>query len=334
MDREYRVTIRDIADEVGVSTATVSNVIHGKKNKVSACVIEKVEKALEKNNYIPSMAAILLGRNSSRIIGVIINNHEKYHNRVLEDGFISSALNALNAVSEEENYFLMIKTTKDILSVPEFSSMWNMEAIVLIGFCDEDYSQLRNATRIPFVVYDGISVCQNSGVVSLILDDYEAGIKVGKYYKEMGHKRILIISDNNSRMDGDRTSGLKSILPSSQLLIVSRNKETRWNEYKERLDYIKTFTGVFAVSDYYALDFISFLSSLNFSVPSFISVIGFDGTLMADIVGLATIKQDYLDRARKTIYAIKKMVRKESIESIIKINTKLEKGHTVKRLCD
>ena len=334
MSSEYRVTIRDIAEEVGVSTATVSNVLHGKKNKVSQSVIEKVEKALEKNNYIPSMAAILLGRNSSRIIGVIIKNHKKYHNRVLEDGFISSSLNALSLVSEEEGYFLMIKITSDILSVPEFSSMWNMEALVLIGFCDDDYSALRNKTRIPFVVYDGITVSQNSGVVSLILDDYEAGKKVGQYYKEMGHKRILIISDNNERMDGDRISGLKYILPSSQLLLVSLDKDTRWNEYKERLDYINSFTGVFCLSDFYALDFISFLSTQGFSVPSFISVIGFDGTLMADIEGLTTIKQNYEERAKKTIKVIKKMLNNEKVESIITISNGLVKGYTVKRLCD
>ena len=33
---EYRVTIKDIAEELGVSTATVSNVIHGKTKKVSS----------------------------------------------------------------------------------------------------------------------------------------------------------------------------------------------------------------------------------------------------------------------------------------------------------
>ena len=133
----------------------------------------------------------------------------------------------------------------------------------------------------------------------------------------MGHKRILIISDNNERMDGDRISGLKYILPSSQLLLVSLDKDTRWNEYKERLDYINSFTGVFCLSDFYALDFISFLS-----------------TLMADIEGLTTIKQNYEERAKKTIKVIKKMLNNEKVESIITISNGLVKGYTVKRLCD
>ena len=39
---ENRITIKDIAEELGVSTATVSNVLHGKKGKVSRKTIEKV----------------------------------------------------------------------------------------------------------------------------------------------------------------------------------------------------------------------------------------------------------------------------------------------------
>ena len=63
-----RVKIKDIAQQLGVSTATVSNVIHGKTNKVSTQTIERVQKALEENQYIPSMAGILLAQNSSKII--------------------------------------------------------------------------------------------------------------------------------------------------------------------------------------------------------------------------------------------------------------------------
>ena len=54
---EQRVRIRDIADELGVSTATVSNVIHGKTQKVSDATVRRVLAALEQRQYIPSIAA-------------------------------------------------------------------------------------------------------------------------------------------------------------------------------------------------------------------------------------------------------------------------------------
>lgn len=69
---QERVRICDIAEELGLSTATVSNVIHGKTNKVSDETVQRVTALLEKRRYIPSMAGILLARNSSGIIGVFV----------------------------------------------------------------------------------------------------------------------------------------------------------------------------------------------------------------------------------------------------------------------
>ena len=92
---EDKVRIVDIADELGVSTATVSNVIHGKTKKISDRTVRRVQEKLEERGYIPNMAATLLAQNSSRIIGVVINNHEKYEGRVLTDPFVALAVNDL-----------------------------------------------------------------------------------------------------------------------------------------------------------------------------------------------------------------------------------------------
>ena len=89
---QERVRICDIAEELGLSTATVSNVIHGKTNKVSDETVQRVTALLEKRRYIPSMAGILLARNSSGIIGVFVNDHPKYAGHTLRDGFLASVL--------------------------------------------------------------------------------------------------------------------------------------------------------------------------------------------------------------------------------------------------
>ena len=89
---QERVRICDIAEELGLSTATVSNVIHGKTNKVSDETVQRVTALLEKRQYIPSMAGILLAQNSSGIIGVFVNDHPKYAGHTLRDGFLASVL--------------------------------------------------------------------------------------------------------------------------------------------------------------------------------------------------------------------------------------------------
>lgn len=125
---ENKVRIIDIANDLGVSTATVSNVLHGKTKKISDATIKRVEQKLEESGYIPNMAATLLARNNSRIIGVVVNNHEKYEGRVLEDPFISSAINYLSDEIENAGYFMMLKKAKEIMDAVRFSSMWNCRA--------------------------------------------------------------------------------------------------------------------------------------------------------------------------------------------------------------
>lgn len=134
---EKRVRIADIAHDLGLSTATVSNVIHGKTRKISDQTVRRVQEKLEKREYIPSMAGILLAQNSSRIIGVIVNDHEKYEKHVLEDGFIAASLNALSREIDKAGYFMMVKTTADWNEIARFASMWNMEGLVIIGFCEQ-----------------------------------------------------------------------------------------------------------------------------------------------------------------------------------------------------
>ena len=68
---QNRVRIMDVADSLGLSTATVSKVIHGKTEKISDETVKRVQQELERSGYIPNMAGILLARNNSRIIGVL-----------------------------------------------------------------------------------------------------------------------------------------------------------------------------------------------------------------------------------------------------------------------
>lgn len=109
---EPRVRIKDIAEELGLSTATVSNVIHGKTKKISNETVERVQALLEKRRYIPSMAGMLLAQNSSKIIGIFVNDHEKYEGHTLQDAFIAASLNYLSIEIEKQGQFMMVKKRK------------------------------------------------------------------------------------------------------------------------------------------------------------------------------------------------------------------------------
>ena len=162
-----RVRIADIAEELGLSTATVSNVIHGKTKKISDETVRRVQELLEERQYIPSMAGILLAQNDSRIIGVVVNNHEKYEGHALEDGFIGLAL---------------------------------------FGFCDSDYRKLRENMHIPFVVYDGY-LCGAKRISNITVDNRDGGLQMGNYLKSMGHRRVVRGVPGGGAKTHDRADG-------------------------------------------------------------------------------------------------------------------------------
>lgn len=307
---EERVRIADIAEELGLSSATVSNVIHGKTKKISDETVKRVQELLEKRQYIPSRAAILLSQNNSRIIGVVANDHEKYEGRVLEDGFISASLNALLPELEKAGYFMMVKVTNNREEVVRFASMWNMDGLVLLGFCETDYKRLREKMHIPFVVYDGF-LEKNDKICNLKLDDYDGGRQAGEYLYQMGHRRAVLISDNDICMDKERMQGFRQGFQDGKadLWQVPLNRREREQLYAHKLKQLRDYSAVFAVSDVYAVELIHFLQEHGISVPDDISVVGYDDSSLCEncYPRLTTVGQDAKVRARAAVRALRSL---------------------------
>ena len=295
-----RVRISDIAEELGLSTATVSNVIHGKSGKVSDETVRRVQALLEQRQYIPSMAGILLAQNSSKIIGVFVNDHEKYEGRTRDDAFIASCLNALSSEIEKNGQFMMVKKAKHPEEVLKFASMWNMEGLIMMGFCDQDYMYLRSHMRIPFVVYDGY--CDNpQGIVNITIDNFDGGFQVGRLFREKGHRTAICISDNETGVDQERIDGFRFGFGGTvDVMVVPMHKAERREQYQRQIGRFRHVSAVFAVSDYYAVDLMQFLGENGICVPENIAVAGFDGTLMSELVfpALSTVRQDSGLRAK------------------------------------
>lgn len=306
---EHRIRIRDIAEELGLSTATVSNVIHGKTKKISDETVKRVQALLEEREYIPSMAGILLAQNSSKIIGVFINDHEKYEGHTLEDAFIASSLNHLSRQIEAEGQFMMVKTAKRPEEILQFASMWNMDGVVVIGFCDQDYMYLRNHMRIPFVVYDGF--CEKTErIFNITIDNFSGGFQMGQCFRKYGHTRAICISDNDICVDKARYEGFCAGFQGQvEFLLIPMHKDERREFYRQRLDTFRAATAVFAVSDYYAMDLIRCLTEMGLRVPEDLSVGGFDDIPLCTMVSpaLTTIRQDNVLRAKIAIEKLREL---------------------------
>ena len=303
MEERGRVRICDIAQELGLSTATVSNVLHGKTKKVSDETVRRVQRALEERQYIPSMAGILLAQNASRIIGVVVHDHEKYEGRVLEDVFVATSLNHLSNEIENEGRFMMVKKIRDPEDIIKFASMWNLDGLVLLGFCEQDYMYLRSHMRIPFVVYDGF--CDDTeGICNITIHNFDGGLQVGRYFRRCGHQRAVCIADNEICVDKARWEGFRQGFgPGAEFLCIPMHKQERLAFYEQHLKRLREFSAVFAVSDFYAVELIHFLQERGLRVPEEISVAGFDDTPVCQMVSpsLTSVRQDVSLRARMSM---------------------------------
>lgn len=358
MEENRRVTIKDIAEEIGVSTATVSNVIHGKTKKISDRTVAKVQEKLQESGYIPNMAAVLLAQNSSKIVCVMISNHEKYEGKMLEDPFVAQMLNSISKELSEYGYFMMIKEEADVEKIAAYASMWNMAGLILMGYCSLDYEKLRSKMHIPFVVVDSYERNIKS-YIDIGVDNIEGGRLAGKYLLSKGHRQILYFADNKEDCDLDRYNGLKDVVNAFYgslkginetkksvgelsktgsepvYYLVSMDKKNRQEDYNKMLITIRSegITAVFAASDYYAIEFIRFLLSKGIKVPEDVSVIGFDNIPLGEQIypALTTISQNIPLRGKTAVAMLHNLVENKAECGSVLLPVELLERESVKR---
>lgn len=339
VDMNRRVTIKDIAEEMGVSTATVSNVIHGKTKKISDRTVAKVQEKLQESGYIPNMAAVLLAQNSSRIVCVMVSDHEKYEGKMLEDPFVAQMINTISKELSACGYFMMVKEERNIENIVTYASMWNMAGLILMGYCAVDYEKLRSKMHIPFVVVDSYE--RNvKNYIDIGIDNIGGGYQAGQYLIQNGHEKILYFADNKEDGDLFRYQGLVKALRENQMevdedfyRIVNIEKSMREIDYEGMFAYIqeKEITAVFAASDQYALEFMRFLLKKDVKVPDEVSIMGFDDIPLASQVypALSTISQDIPLRAKMAVEMLQDQIEGNSTGRSVLLPAKLIERESV-----
>ena len=336
------VTIKEMADILGVSTTTINNVIHGKTNQVSKATIDKVEEVIQKYEYVPNMTARNLAQNKSKIIGIAMMAKKDKHENTLKDPYVSEIIGAIERSVRSSEYFMMIYISDDIEEIVNHISTWNVDGLILFGMLGDDCLTIKKKFKKPMVYIDCYFYKDIIEYVNVGLEDSKGTYDVTKHLIEYGHKKIAFVADNCRGVDGERFEGYKNALDEAGITYTEHDfyllaqEESELSLCLEELyHYSMSYTALVCASDYYAVRIMNYLKDHGRNIPEDLSIVGFDDNIYAKTVrpGLTTVRQDVEkkgDVAVKTLLAI--MDGKPIVQSKIILPTRLVIRDTVKKL--
>lgn len=298
-------TIKDIAEYAGVSATTVSNVIHGKKNRVSQDTIDRIQNAIKELNYVPNMYARSLVSSSSRMVAFITLLPTRTDASFSDDTFQMSFLSTIESILRANGYYLMFRRVESVDELQMFLQNWNVDGIFVSGICDQKFEEFSGELKIPTIVIDSLDYAQNTYKVGL--DDEGGGYRATKYLIEKGHRRIAFTTSPihegyvlKARLDGYKRALRENGIPyESSLVFESEIDLESTANVADKLAKIDKLTAVVSSTDIMAAGIMTRLHDLGISVPDDISITGFDDSALSKmtIPPLTTIRQDMIDKA-------------------------------------
>ena len=189
------ITIKEMAEMLGISTTTVSNVINGKTSEVSQKTAEKVQKLLDEYDYVPNMSAKNLAQNHSRLIGIVLKGRKDKYENIFADPFHGELLGALEAAIREHGYYMMLYTSEDINEIVRNVVSWNTEGLILIGMLHDDYLRIKSKYKNPVVLIDSYTPKNIAKYVNIDVDlDNLIVIRPSKYERQGSMEEIYAVA--------------------------------------------------------------------------------------------------------------------------------------------
>lgn len=306
-------TIKEIAELAGVSTTTVSNVIHGKTKKVSPSTIKKVEQLIKELGYVQKMGLRVLNKENSQLIAVVINYHKDFKDSILGDPFYGKIIGFIEEYLQSYGYYMMLYSTKDIEKIFQMVMGWNVDGVIAISFskrnCEKIY-QLVKKTIVSIDAYGDVEAGEESHVVNIGLDDESGGYQMIKYLLDCGYEHIKVCAGRDSGVDHLRYVGAQKAMEDysnenqkMQFVALGMNKEKRRENYEWLLQRRQPKTALFFVSDMYALEAINYFVDKNIQIPQEIGIAGFDDIIYSEFSNprLTTIRQDVEEKAKRAV---------------------------------
>lgn len=318
------ITIKEIAERAGVSATTVSNVLHGNTSHTSADTIEKVQKIIKDQNYVPNMGAMILAHSFSKIIGVILQYTTRSAEKTFMDPFEGELLSSLEEEIRRNGYYTMLYVATTTSEVINLAATWKIDGLIIIGLQPQECSLLRVSVSLPVVFIDCYFNNDGNEYYNIGLDDRDGSRMMTNYLISMGHTKIAFLADSSNPrgVDRERLEGVRAAFEENKIDFTGKNFISISRDETERFKIldgiIRTrgdYTALFFSSDYYAVDALNYFAERHIHVPQDYSIAGFDDNIFSRTAHpkISTVHQDVSKKGTLAVQMLLKLIRQHPV---------------------
>ncbi|OMI84776.1 LacI family transcriptional regulator [Streptomyces sp. M1013] len=287
------ITSHDVARLAGVSQPTVSRALRDDP-RVSQATREKVRRAAQALNYVPSEAGRTLSTRATRRVGVIVTD--------MTNPFYPHVVAPLHDELQRLGYRMMLLTERSDEAVAEEKLLdQSLDGVVLAtATTDSRLPALLERRGMPYVFLNRDT--GRPGDFASVVDNEGGGRLAARELIRLGHRRIAgIFGAANTTTGRDRELGFRLALadggiglPDDRVVRGAFEYETGYAALPALLEAAEPPTAVFCGNDVVAIGVLNAALAAGVKVPDDLTVIGFDDLPMAswEVFRLTTVRHD------------------------------------------
>jgi len=289
MKNSKRLTIKDLAKELNLSTSTISRVLSNSP-RISEATKNLVNNKVKELGFSLDPIASSFRSKKTKSIGVVAPR--------IDVDFHSKVISGIEDYASELGYQITIFQSKDsynkekeIVNLLETSKAAGIILCPSLETTKADHLKKILKSNMPLVLYD--RPLRNLDAHIVCINDYHASYQATKHLIDNNCKHIAHISGSlNVNIFKNRFDGYKAAIQEHGLIYdESLLQETQHLSYEEGIKAIDklynlnhSIDGIVCANDYTAAATVQYLKKLNIKIPEQIAIIGFSNYPISTII--------------------------------------------------